>query len=218
MNMEQFSTEALHSMEHFPHVSAFVLDVSFLTTLPLHATLDAVAPPPPASSPPLSMFCDGSWHLAQPIQSTAHSPRHVAYVCKHAAHRLVLLRGTFAGKGDGAAPDGHQLVLSGEHGSGRVRWGSVRGAPRLMARPAAFVGSRTSACTERLGLSAKTWPANRKSARAFAVADVAGTRTLRTRCRSSTEAVAAICYQEFRVDHIPSGARILPFPACHSCH
>ena len=62
--------------------------------------------------------------------------------------------------------------------------------------------NRTSACTERLTFSAKTWPANRKCARGFAVAHVAGTRTLHTRSRSSTEAVAATCYQEFRVDHI----------------
>ena len=61
----------------------------------------------------MSMFCNGSWHLATPIQSIVHSPRHAADVCKHAAHRLVLLKGTFAGKGDGAVPDGHQLVLLG---------------------------------------------------------------------------------------------------------
>ena len=56
--MEKFSTEALNSMEQFSHVPAFVLDVSFLTTLPLRATLDAVRPAAaclkPAVTPPAS--------------------------------------------------------------------------------------------------------------------------------------------------------------------
>ena len=113
-------------------------------------------------------------------------------------------------------PDGHQLVLSGGTWLGAGELG-VCGAlgfrasrsdlllPLAVAVPLCYQTcccNRTSACTERLTFSAKTWPANRKCARGFAVAHVAGTRTLHTRSRSSTEAVAATCYQEFRVDHI----------------
>ena len=56
MNMEHFSTEALNSMEQFSHVPAFVLGVSFLTTLPLHATRcrPAAAWLKPAVTPPAS--------------------------------------------------------------------------------------------------------------------------------------------------------------------
>ena len=218
----------------------------------------------------MSMFCNGSWHLATPIQSIVHSPRHAAYVCKHAAHRLVLLKGTFAGKGDGAVPDGHQLVLlggtwlgegalgvcargtaphgptccfrwlllsryvikvvaaighslvqSGERGSGQVSWGSVvlwGSAPH--APTCCFRWLLLSRYVIKLvaAIGHQLVPNGSHSLLKL------GSQTVspRFRCRPRrwdedlTHEMSFV--DRFRVDHIPSGARILPFPACHSCH
>ena len=183
----------------------------------------------------MSMFCNGSWHLATPIQSIVHSPRHAAYVCKHAAHRLVLLKGTFAGKGDGAVPDGHQLVLSGERGSGQVSWGSVvlwGSAPhaptccfrwlllsRYVIKLVAAIGHQLvpNGSHSLLKLGPQTVSVLVVSLSPTSLGRGPYTRGVVRRQKpllphvTKNSALTIFC-------HIPSGARILPFPACHSCH
>ena len=232
----------------------------------------------------MSMFCNGSWHLATPIQSIVHSPRHAAYVCKHAAHRLVLLKGTFAGKGDGAVPDGHQLVLSGgtwlgegalgvcargtaphgptccfrwlllsryvikvvaaighslvqsgERGSGQVSWGSVvlwGSAPhaptccfrwlllsRYVIKLVAAIGHQLvpNGSHSLLKLGPQTVSVLVVSLSPTSLGRGPYTRGVVRRQKpllphvTKNFALTIFC-------HIPSGARILPFPACHSCH